>query len=213
MLKVVSFDVGGTLVDYYYLEYVWNEVIPQLYAKKEGINPRVAKGYVLREYDLIGVNDIRWYLPEYWFKRFNLIEDPMEVFRAHIDKIRFYPEVYSVLKVLSHKYELIVASNIPTSIVEIILGKHRNFFRRLFSPVSDLNEVKKTAKFYEMICKTLKVRASDMAHVGDDWHSDFVIPRIQGIRAFFLNRTKMEKGKYFIKDLRELEDLMASLAS
>lgn len=85
MLKVVSFDVSGTLIDFYYAEYVWNDAVPQLYARKKGISFGEAKDYVLREYDRIGSNDIRWYLPEYWFRHFNLDENPIEVFRAHTD--------------------------------------------------------------------------------------------------------------------------------
>jgi len=36
LLKFISFDVGETLVTHHYLEYVWNEVIPKLYAEKTG---------------------------------------------------------------------------------------------------------------------------------------------------------------------------------
>jgi hypothetical protein len=65
MSKVVSFDVVGTLVDFGYEDYVWKEVIPQFYARKRGVNIEEAKDYVLKEYDRIGKNDIRWYLPEH----------------------------------------------------------------------------------------------------------------------------------------------------
>lgn len=90
-----------------------------MYARKKGTNYKEAKDYVLREYDRIGSNDIRWYLPEYWFNHFNLDENPIEVFRSHTDKVRFYPEVPSVLKDLSQKYNLIIASGTPRNFIEI----------------------------------------------------------------------------------------------
>lgn len=47
--------------------------------------------------------------------------DPIEVFNLHTDKVKFYPEVPSVLANLSGKYDLIIASGIPSDLVEIIL--------------------------------------------------------------------------------------------
>jgi len=206
MLKFVSFDVGETLMDYTYLNYVWNVIIPQLYARKEGFSIEEAEEYVLTEYDNIGKEDMRWYLPEYWFRHFNLDEDPVEVFRLHVGKIKLYPEVPSVLERLSQKYDLLIASVTPKNINEIILESFRHFFKHIFSPISDLQEFKKTSRFYEMICKVLEIDHSAIVHVGNDWHSDFIAPRMVGIRSYFLDRTEERVGKFVIKNLRELED-------
>lgn len=98
-------------MDFGYEDYVLKEVIPQFYARKRGVNIEEAKDYVLKEYDRIGKNDIRWYLPEHRFEHFNLDEDPIEVFRSHVEKVRFYPEVPSVLRNLSQKYCLVIMFN------------------------------------------------------------------------------------------------------
>ena len=146
MLKVVSLDIAGTLIDYYYFDYVWEEIIPQLYAKKRSLSLDVAKDYVLREYDQIGRNDIRWYLPKYWFQRFNLDEDPLEVFRLHTDKIRVYSDTPSILEKLSQNYDLVTASGIPRKIQITIIETLGINFKHLFSSITDLQEVKKTTK-------------------------------------------------------------------
>jgi FMN phosphatase YigB (HAD superfamily) len=212
VLRVVSFDVGETLIDSYYLGYVWNTVIPQLYAKKKGLDFEGAKDYVLKEYDLVGVNDIRWYLPEFWFEHFSLDEDPLEVFRSNADKIRFYHEVPLVLENLSLKYDLIAASGIPKNIVEIIIEDFRHYFKHVFSSVSDLEEAKKTPRFYRMVCKDSGIKPSALVHVGNDWKSDFVIPRKIGIKCFLLDRTEEKSGKFVIRDLRELEGRLKNLS-
>jgi HAD superfamily hydrolase (TIGR01549 family) len=211
VLKVVSFDVSGTLIDFSYVGHVWNEAIPQLYARKNGVSFEEAKDYVLSEYDRIGSNDIRWYSPEYWFKHFNLDENPIEVFRSHTDKLRFYPEVPSVLKDLSQKYNLIIASGTPRNFIEIEIEKLRHYFTHIFSPISDRQEVKKTPQFYKMICKVLGIGPLAMVHVGDEWYSDFIAPRRIGVKSFFLDRTSEKSGKFVIKTLRELEDCLANL--
>jgi len=68
VLTVISFDVGDTLVTYHYLDYVWHNVIPRLYADNVGVGYEEAEAFVLKEYDRIGPNDIGGYLPEYWFE-------------------------------------------------------------------------------------------------------------------------------------------------
>ena len=211
MLTVISFDVGDTLVTYHYLEYVWNKEIPSLYAENTGVGYEEAEGFVLREYDRIGPNDIGWYLPEYWFDHLHLDQDPMEVFSSHVDKIRFYPEVPSVLKSLKSKYDLIIASGIPINLVEIMMKDFRTYFKRIFSPVTDLQQVNKTAEFYENVCEALGIKPSAMIHVGDDVLHDFEIPRTVGISSFLLDRTGEKTGECVIRNLRELEDHMISI--
>ncbi len=211
MLKVVSFDVVGTLTDSYYEDYVWKEAIPQLYAGKRGINIEEAKACVLKEYARIGKNDIRWYLPEYWFKYLDLDEDPKEVFMSHVDKVRFYPEVLSVLRNLSQKHNLVIVSGATRDVIEIMIEKFRPYFKHIYSPVSDCQNVKKTPEFFEMICRFLEIEPCVMAHVGDDWYSDFISPRKIGINSFFLDRTGEKSGKFVIGNLKELEDHLMRL--
>lgn len=189
MVKVVSFDVVGTLVDFCYEDYVWEEAIPRLYARKKSINYVEARDYVLREYNRIGKKDIRWFLPEYWFRQFNLDEDPIAVFTSHSDKVRFYPEVPSVLRNLSQKYDLVIASGTTEDIIEIMIKKFRHYFKHIYSTVTDRQEVKKTSQFYEMICKVLEVVPCDLMHVGDEWYPDFISPRSIGCKSIFLDRT------------------------
>ena len=190
---------------------MWKKVIPQLYARKMGFSFQEAKDYVLSEYDHVGKNDIRWYLPEYWFEHFNLDGNPIEVFRSYADKVRFYPDVPSVLKNLSKKYDLIIASGTTREIIEVMIEKFRYYFKQIYSPVSDRKEVKKIPHFYEMICKILGIEPSAMVHVGDEWYSDFISPRKIGVKSFYLDRTGEKRGEFVIKDLRMLEDCLTML--
>ncbi|MHA2247048.1 MAG: HAD family hydrolase [Candidatus Hodarchaeales archaeon] len=206
MLKVVSFDVVGTLLDSNFEDHFWNAMIPLLYAEKRGISFKEANEYIQREYDHIGNMDIRWYQPSFWFKCFDLDEDPLGVLRSHTNKVKFYPETLSVLKKLSQKYDLIVVSGTIREIIEIMIEKVRHYFKHIFSPISDRNEVKKTPQMYEMICKVLRTEPDTMAHVGDEWYSDFISPSQIGIKSFYLDRTGKKGGEFVIRDLNELKD-------
>lgn len=211
VLKVVSFDVVGTLVDFNYEDYVWKEAIPQLYARKTGVSLERAKNYVLREYDRLGNKDIKWYLPDYWFTHLNLDENPIEVFKAHVEKVKFYPEVPSVLQRLSRKFDLIIASGTTTSVIGVMIDKFRHCFKHVYSTVSDCQKIKKEPQFYSMICKNLEIKARAIVHVGDDWYSDFISPRKINVKSFFLDRTGEKSGEYVVNDLRELEERLTGL--
>lgn len=170
-----------------------------------GLTFKAARVHVLEEYDRIGINDIRWYLPEYWFERFKLDEDPMEIFRLHTDKIRFYTEAIPFLKRLSEKYELITASGIPINLQEIMMGKLRHHFKRFFSSISDMGEIKKTAKFYEMIIDVLQIEPESIVHVGDDYASDYIEAGKIGIKSFYLDRKEVENRRFVLRNLEEFE--------
>ena len=62
MVKIVSFDLEGTLVDMTFSDKVWNEGIPALYAQKTGLKFEEAKRIVLNEYMKVGEERIEWYL-------------------------------------------------------------------------------------------------------------------------------------------------------
>lgn len=211
MPEIVSFDLVGTLTDSYYEEHVWNEAIPLLYSRKAKIPFEKAKEFVMNEYDRMGKSNINWYMPEYWFHRFNLDENPLEVFRSHAGKIRFYPEVPSVLKKLSQKHDLIIASGASRNIIEIVLKEHRRRFKKVYSATTDFHEVQKTPQFYETICRDLEIEPCSMVHIGDEWHSDFITPRSIGVKSFYLDRSGKSRGVFVLRDLRKLQDVLAAL--
>ena len=53
-IKVISFDLEGTLVTPDFSQAVWHEGIPSLYASQNGIGIKEAKAIVLREYEKVG---------------------------------------------------------------------------------------------------------------------------------------------------------------
>jgi HAD superfamily hydrolase (TIGR01549 family) len=204
VLKIISLDLAGTLIDFHYFDYVWNEAIPQLYAQQKEWPVQRAKLWVLQEYAKIGTHDLRWYLPEYWFDRFQLQEDPLQIFRKYIKKVQVYPDVIPVLHQLSQQYPLIISSGVPRNILTIILKQLPSLFTKVFSSTSDLHEPKKSTTFYQNICAEMAVTPANMVHCGDDWHTDVVTPQTIGIECYFLDRTGQKQGSQVITSLHEL---------
>lgn len=204
---IVSFDVDGTLVDYSFADAVWLEGIPGLYADKKGVSLSVAKERVKREYDRVGMTRLEWYNIQYWLTKFGLEPDSWQMLcEKYKHRITPYPEVHEVLQSLKNRdCRLVVVSNAAREFLDTELQETglTGYFHGTFSATSDFKQVKNTAILYHKVLDALDVKPSQMTHVGDDWHFDYIAPRKAGIRCYFLDREKQRSGKHVVKDLTE----------
>jgi HAD superfamily hydrolase (TIGR01549 family) len=207
MLKFISFDMDGTLIDPEFTVWVWSHGIPTLYAEKFGIPFEASKAFVEGEYRKVGEEAIEWYDIKYWFRFFQL-EMPWQILmERYVDKIKVYPDVDHILTRLNDRFSLILTSNAGREFIDIELkatglGK---YFDRIFSATSDFGEVKKTTGFYHRICQMLGAHPHEIVHVGDHYEFDYLIPRKLGICTFYLDRLGKQNGDFVIRGLRELE--------
>lgn len=216
-VKVLSFDVDGTLVSMGFADAVWLEGIPQVYAEKEGLSFEQAFEFITGEYDKIGEHRIEWYNIDYWLRKFGLDIPYETLFKKYEGEVRLYDEVESVLTALKAEgYELIISSNAATEFIEFQTKTLKKFFAREFSATSDFGEVKKTNGFFARVCELLDVEPQAVVHVGDHWVFDFLNPRKIGITAYYLDRERksdvadaninVKEKEFIISDLRELLD-------
>ena len=211
-IRIISFDLTGTLVTEEFVDYFWLELIPQLFAKRHSVNLDEAKRIVYSSYDEIGSQDIRWYTPQYWFERFDLGLDVSSALQMVKNKVVFYPDVEDALRLLSGRYEVVISSNLSREFIDVILEvlKFRGF-KAIFSCVSDLGLTTKTAEFYRFVSSKLGIPASDILHVGDDPEKDFENPLKAGMRAILVIRDENRmRGLTYpcIKSLNELQRLL-----
>ncbi len=206
-VKVISFDLDGTLFDNMFVDSVWLEEIPRLYSVEKGVSFDEARKTVKREYDLVGKERLEWYDIHYWIRKFGLNVEAKELLRNFEHRIRAYPEVSNVLEQLKQRgFRLVVVTNAIREFVELELEKTemKDCFERVFSSTSDFGVVKKTVKLYQRVCDILEVSPQEIIHVGDDQNFDFDVPRRLGILAFHLDRTGKHEGEFVIQSLEEL---------
>jgi len=211
-LKIVSFDMNGTLTQDRFIELVWRESLPRLYSQRKNISFERARDYVFNEYDKVGEERVEWYDIKFWFRFFGLGEDWMNLLESCQYEVKPFPEVISVLEELRQDYTLVVTTNATTEFADIELEASgiKGFFTRIFSSTSDFGQVKKTPDSYMKICQSLNIKPEEMAHVGDHRYFDYVTPRDLGIRAFFLDRRGVEKGNSIIRNLKEFSQKLRS---
>ena len=185
-IKIISFDVEGTLVTTDFSYAIWFEAIPKCYADRHGMTVKQAKKAVMEEYEKIGDQRIEWYDIKYWFNKFDLgkYENTMEECQ---DKVQYYPEVMDILSSLGDQYKLTVASGSPREFLHHLLRDIKPYFHKIFSSISDYKQTK-TKDFYHKMCQALDVPPEQVLHIGDNWQFDFIAARETGIHAIYLDR-------------------------
>ena len=205
-IKVVSFDVEGTMITPDFSQAVWHEGIPTLYAERKLISFEKAKAMVEKEYQKVGDHRVKWYDIEYWFQHFQL-GDYRRVLEGYRHKVAPYPEAVSALSSLGKKYPLIIISATPREFLEYMLAGVEGYFTNVFSSISDYGQLKNLS-LYLTICHELNIFPNEMAHIGDSWEFDFLAAKEAGIKAFHLNREEKQRDG---KSLRNLTDVEAKL--
>jgi putative hydrolase of the HAD superfamily len=205
MIKMISFDLDGTLIDWTFADSLWFKGISKVYAERWGLSQEEALQEIRRRYDGVGLERTEWYDINYWWKEFDLRGSWRDLVEQCKRDVRTYPEVHEVIEKLHQRFKLIIITNgmRELSEVEVEQAGLKNYFDRVFSATSDFGIVKKTGEFYSKIMKTIGVSPDEIVHIGDNWVFDYLAAREAGIRAFFLDRDGKQSGDFVVRDLKE----------
>jgi HAD superfamily hydrolase (TIGR01493 family) len=188
MKKIISFDLDGTLVHGKYGDIVWNQGIPEEYARKYGMPFEQAKRLIRSQYEAVGDGYIDWYNIDYWLAKFDLSVSPKTLLDRYEEHIEAFPDTLPVLKALMSTYTLVISSNAARIFVEkeLSYANLTSHFTHIISATSDYGMVKKETGFYEKLCATLNASPDEIVHVGDHRVFDFEAPSRLGIEAYHI---------------------------
>ena len=207
-IKIISFDLDGTLVDKNFDNSIWFEEIPKLYASKNKISFRNAKKFVFSEYAKFEKSH-NWTDIGFWFNHFKL-KNWKKIINDLKKNIKPYSEVIPVLKKLKKKYKLIIVTQANMKFVKLKLKAEglKKYFSYVFSTSSHFEQVNKTENIYKTILKKLKIKPCEIIHIGDNKRLDYIIPRKLGITSFLVKRSYKGKNKNILKNLKDLEKVL-----
>jgi len=203
MIKVISFDLDGTLIDINFDELIWFEEIPKLYAEKYKLPIEKAKEKVFAEYHKEKGN-LGWVDIDFWFDKFGLTE--ADKFLSDLKhNIKLFPEVKKSIFDLSKNYKLIIITRASKKFMDLKLDVEnlKDYFSDVFSTVHHFKTLKKDEEIYKKVIKKLDINPEEMAHIGDHLEFDFNIPRKLGINAYYLDREKSKHGDFIVHNLSE----------
>jgi len=206
-IKIVSFDVEGTMVTTDFSAAIWFEGIPGDYAQKHSISFEKAQKFVFDEYSKVGDQRMEWYDINYWMKHFEL-GDSDKFLARYRDRIHLFPEVKDVLQSLNRKYILIVASGTPREFLAHLLKDISGYFTEIFSSTSDFRSTK-NYDFYTGICRKMNASPEQIIHIGDNLQFDYETATEAGLNAYYLDRKEEQKDhRKSMKSLSGLKDLL-----
>lgn len=208
-IRVISFDVEGTIVTTEFSAAIWFEMLPQRYAARHDLTFDEATRRIREEYDSVGDQKLEWYDVQYWFNRFDLGQADIAMEELQ-PRVNYFPETTGILHKLSKDYRLSVASGSPRPFLKHLLRDVEHNFSAVFSSTSDFQQVK-TADFYRGMCRKLGVEPRQIVHVGDNLQFDFSEPASIGILAFHLDREGKTGNPAALRDLSQLAGLLDSL--
>jgi putative hydrolase of the HAD superfamily len=213
MIKVVSFDLDGTLVKSTFADKVWLEGLPKLYSKEKNISIKQAKQDIYELYEKIGENRKEWYDIDWWFNRFDLKQSWKNLLENYKHHIKLYKDTVETLDKLTKKFELIIISNAKKEFIDIQLRETniKPYFKYVFSSISDFNFVKKTPDVYKNVLSLLNIKSNKIIHIGDNLEFDYKSPERIGINSIYLDRKKTKKADNIIFSLNELEKVISNL--
>jgi len=203
-LKIISFDVDGTLVDLEYNDLIWFKEIPELVAKKKKISFEKSLKFVHEEYTKLGEHNLNWYDINYWISYFGLEISPNKIFEKYESQVQIYPEVIPLLEELKKNFILIVITAMHREFLIPKMKKLGKYFKFSFSALSDFKELK-NSEIYSKISKDLKVHPEQILHIGDHWEFDYLAARKAGMNAIYLDRSNTKKGNFVVNNLTEIK--------
>jgi len=205
-IKIISFDVDGTLVDPNFNDKVWLYEIPRLYAEKHHLDFEEAKKRVIAEYEKVGENDLRWYDLEYWARFFGFNLTFAKILEKFSGEVIVYADVVPVLDLLQKKHPLIIITAMPREFIAPKMKNLGHYFSKMYSCLTDFKSLKSTDCFGK-ICREMKIKPEELMHVGDHPEFDCRIPAEIGINTVLIRRTGQNVPDSRIKNVRVIKTL------
>jgi HAD superfamily hydrolase (TIGR01509 family) len=98
--ETLMLDMDGTVLDLAFDNYVWQELVPQEYAKQSGISTAEAREELYAKYRALQ-GKLDWYCIDHWRGQLGL--DPIEVHRKVMERIGYLPGAQRFLETVSQR--------------------------------------------------------------------------------------------------------------
>ncbi|MDD9894857.1 MAG: GMP/IMP nucleotidase [Gammaproteobacteria bacterium] len=149
-IDTIMFDMDGTVLDLHFDNFFWLHLVPQSYARNNGISEEEAADIIRKKYEEVH-GTLNWYCLDHWERELQLNIPELKIQARH--KISIRPNVERLLRELrfSNKRLLLVTNAHPKSL-SIKMGQTGidEFFHQCISS-HRLNLAKENHGFWEQL--------------------------------------------------------------
>ena len=203
MIKVISFDIGGTLVKKAKRENARDEMM-----KMAGVSsPLFAHAY--REHFIQKKNSLKDFCDKIGFSDIDKMEQFLRQYYASAPLGNLYDDVLSTLDELVKKGYLLISISNKSYMNHYGLkeyGLTSYFTREIYS--YEVNSAKPETEIFKYAQRKMRVMNDEIIHIGDSWTSDIEGAHRAGWKSVLIVREKknipMSKVECTISNLNEL---------
>jgi len=201
-IKVVSFDLDGTLVKREFDYELWYDVLHRFIGKAKNMDSKNAYELAVAHLAQLPEDTRAKYDISYWTKLYNLKSEKkiVDAVKSEIELFEDYQPAMDDVQASAKR--IILVTNSTGYVLKKKLAKTgiERDFARVYDVIGIWGLTKDNKTAYEKVLSEEGCKPDEILHVGDSYKSDCLIPREIGIQALFLDR----EGKGDIRSLTEV---------
>ncbi|MFQ6005664.1 MAG: GMP/IMP nucleotidase [Woeseia sp.] len=143
-------DMDGTVLDLAFDNYVWNELVPEEFARVSGLGREAARTYLFSEYRNVQ-GQLDWYCLDHWSEKLGL--DILALHRSVIERIGYLPGARKFLEAVSAREVrllLVTNSHRDTLAVKTEVTGIADFFDSVYTS-HDVGAAKEDQSFWQAL--------------------------------------------------------------
>ena len=148
--ETLMLDMDGTVLDLAFDNYVWNELVPDAYARRWNMSRDEARTHVFAEFRRVQ-GQLDWYCLDYWGEKLGL--DILGIHHGVIERIGYLPGARRFLETVSKRnirLLLVTNSHRDTLTVKTRATGIVDFFDRVYTS-HDLGAAKEDQSFWHAV--------------------------------------------------------------
>lgn len=201
-IRLLSFDLQGTLSDSAFSDDFWLRLLPELYAHARNLTLDEAKQQLRAQFKEAGKYHRLYYCAQDWLDELLPGTSVFQIRDRLAPKPHLFEDTLSLVNGFSaSRFPLVILSATTHDFIEIELADERRLFKQVYSTLDDFEIPGKPKMAFEEVAKRMGVAPAEILHIGDCSEMDIANAEEAGCKTFFFDKK------------RPREDVVAQLQS